>query len=126
MIKHHLIADYTAAACTVVACIISGWQIHQHFYYNNAKRMRNYCVRVLLMIPIFAVEAYLALVSTERCVVASTNERRVVASTSERFVVASVPVRGKYSPLLMFFFYKVYRSWTVIFTSFRECYEVPF
>ena len=47
-LPHHLIADYIAAACTLTAVILSFSQIYKHFYYNEAKRMRNYCVRILV------------------------------------------------------------------------------
>jgi len=59
--KLHFYAELISGVCAIGACLISGFHITQHLRYNKEPQLRNYTVRVLLMVPIYATQAWLGL-----------------------------------------------------------------
>ena len=57
----HFYAEIVSGVCAIGACLISGFHIMQHLRYNKEPQLRNYTVRVLLMVPIYATQAWLGL-----------------------------------------------------------------
>jgi hypothetical protein len=57
----HVTGLVVAGIFTVAAILISAWQIQQHIRYNNNAIMRKYCLRIILMVPIYAVNSWMGL-----------------------------------------------------------------
>ncbi|KAI9912478.1 hypothetical protein PsorP6_006496 [Peronosclerospora sorghi] len=51
-----------SGAFTLLAIVLSGWLIWTHLLYNRSASVRKHVVRILLMVPIYALTSYLALV----------------------------------------------------------------
>ncbi|RLN02609.1 hypothetical protein BBJ28_00023828, partial [Nothophytophthora sp. Chile5] len=54
-----------SGAFTLLAIILSGWLIWTHLLYNPSARIRKHVIRILMMVPIYALTSYLALVFNE-------------------------------------------------------------
>eukprot|EP01118_Nematostelium_gracile_P014442 TRINITY_DN562_c0_g1_i1.p1 TRINITY_DN562_c0_g1~~TRINITY_DN562_c0_g1_i1.p1 ORF type:complete len:458 (+),score=83.64 TRINITY_DN562_c0_g1_i1:54-1427(+) len=51
-----------AGVSTLLACLVSLWTIYKHLRYYNEVRIQRYIVRIVLLVPIYAVNSYLALI----------------------------------------------------------------
>jgi hypothetical protein len=65
----HLWAYFIAGVCTACACWQSFVTIYKHLKYSKHLEMRNYYIRILLMVPIYAMEAYMGLTHKEYSVI---------------------------------------------------------
>ncbi|RMX62145.1 hypothetical protein KXD40_008511 [Peronospora effusa] len=54
-----------SGAFTLLSIILSGWLIWTHLLYNPSARIRKHVIRILLMVPIYALTSYMALVFNE-------------------------------------------------------------
>lgn len=54
-----------SGAFTLLAIILSGWLIWTHLLYNPSAGIRKHVIRILLMVPIYALTSYMALVFNE-------------------------------------------------------------
>jgi hypothetical protein len=61
-----------SAAVTLFTILVSGWEIWSHLTCNPVPQMRKYVLRILLMVPIYAVTSYLALVANKHQLVFET------------------------------------------------------
>ncbi|KDO24149.1 hypothetical protein SPRG_10576 [Saprolegnia parasitica CBS 223.65] len=59
------IAFAISAALTLLTVLLSGWEVWTHLLYNPQAGIRRYVLRILLMVPIYAVTSYLALTIPE-------------------------------------------------------------
>lgn len=60
-VKVHYIVWYSSLVLVLVACLVSFIQIRDHLKYNPHPKIRKYLVRIFLLIPIYAIESWLAL-----------------------------------------------------------------
>ena len=51
--------------CTLVACLVSMGVIVGHLVYYNDKNLQKYIIRILFIIPIYAVTSFLAIQTPE-------------------------------------------------------------
>lgn len=55
-----------SGAFTLLSIILSGWLIWTHLLYNPSAAIRKNVIRILLMVPIYALTSYLALVFNDK------------------------------------------------------------
>ncbi|RLO09661.1 hypothetical protein DYB28_010835 [Aphanomyces astaci] len=55
-----------SAAMTLLTVLLSGWDVWTHLLYNPQAGIRKYVIRMLLMVPLYAVTSYLALTIPEQ------------------------------------------------------------
>ncbi|TMW55176.1 hypothetical protein Poli38472_013938 [Pythium oligandrum] len=55
-----------SGAFTLLAIILSGWLIWTHLLYNPTPEIRKHVIRILMMVPIYALTSYLALVFNDQ------------------------------------------------------------
>ncbi|OQR97201.1 hypothetical protein THRCLA_07064 [Thraustotheca clavata] len=61
-----------SAIFTLLSVLLSGWEIWTHLTCNPVASIRKYIVRILLMVPIYAVTSYLALVFNQHKLIFET------------------------------------------------------
>ncbi|CEG38292.1 transmembrane protein 184c-like [Plasmopara halstedii] len=54
-----------SGAFTLLAIVLSGWLIWTHLLYNPSAGIRKHVIRILMMVPIYALTSYMALVFNE-------------------------------------------------------------
>ncbi|OQR86496.1 hypothetical protein ACHHYP_10496 [Achlya hypogyna] len=59
------IAFAISATLTLLTVLFSGWEVWTHLLYNPEAGIRRYIIRILIMVPIYAVTSYLALTIPE-------------------------------------------------------------
>ena len=84
MDKIQLGAEIVASICTSLACIVSSISILLHLRHNNHPTIQKYTIRILLMVPVYAIEAWLGLHFTRYRVLFET-----LRAFYEAFVVLS-------------------------------------
>ncbi|KAF0685024.1 Aste57867_23053 [Aphanomyces stellatus] len=55
----------SSAAMTLLTVLLSGWDVWTHLLYNPQAGIRKYVIRMLMMVPLYAVTSYLALTVPE-------------------------------------------------------------
>jgi hypothetical protein len=60
------LAYAVSGAFTLLSIILSGWLIWTHLLYNPSPEIRKHVIRILMMVPIYALTSYLALVFNEQ------------------------------------------------------------
>ncbi|GAB9467713.1 hypothetical protein Gpo141_00005049 [Globisporangium polare] len=55
-----------SGAFTLLAILLSGWLIWTHLLYNPSAGIRKHVIRILMMVPIYALTSYLALVFNDQ------------------------------------------------------------
>lgn len=55
-----------SGAFTLLSIILSGWLIWTHLLYNPSAGIRKHIIRILMMVPIYALTSYLALVFNDQ------------------------------------------------------------
>ncbi|ETO04555.1 hypothetical protein RFI_32842 [Reticulomyxa filosa] len=60
-IEYHIWADGVAFLFALAATILCSLQIHHHIYHNHQPQTRRYIIRILLMVIVYSVEAWIGL-----------------------------------------------------------------
>ncbi|CCI42094.1 unnamed protein product [Albugo candida] len=55
-----------SGAFTLLSILLSGWLIWTHLLYNPSAAIRKHVIRILMMVPIYSLTSYLALVFNDR------------------------------------------------------------
>ena len=50
-----------ATICALASILITAWSIGKHFRMTRHRQLRNYVVRILLMVPVYAITSLLCL-----------------------------------------------------------------
>ncbi|KNC55848.1 uncharacterized protein AMSG_11291 [Thecamonas trahens ATCC 50062] len=61
MVEKHVIAFIVAGVCTVVATVLSAGHIFLHLTNFNQPETQRYIMRILLLVPIYAIDSWLSL-----------------------------------------------------------------
>jgi hypothetical protein len=78
------IALIIAGSFVVVACLITFNSIRLHFKHSKQLQIRNFTIRILLMIPVYGIEAWFAIYSSRQAVMF-----KVLREGYEAFVILS-------------------------------------
>lgn len=87
-VEFHIWADSVAFAFALSAVILCSIQIHHHIYHNHEPETRRYIIRILLMVVVYSIEAWLGLFSPE-------------------FAMYMDAIRDSYEALVIYSFYQL-------------------
>ena len=59
-LQMHQVGFVLSALFAIIACLISFWLISKHLMYYNEPRQQRYIVRILFMVPVYAIVSWLS------------------------------------------------------------------
>ena len=66
------VALVLGSICSVLACILAGYQIGAHIVYYNSPPFQRYIIRIIFMVPVYAICSLVTLAEPKNAVYVST------------------------------------------------------
>lgn len=93
----HTWADIIGALVSVLAIIVTFYEIIRHVRFNHHKEIGKYVIRILLMVPIYVIESYLGVLIPEAAVYLNTMRDIYEAIAVYSFYQLLINTLGGYS-----------------------------
>lgn len=126
----HRIADFSAGACTLLTLFISLRLILLHFSHWVSPKQQKYAVRIIAIVPIYAVESYLALRYRQFSLYIETVRESYEAYAIYSFLYYLISLLGEETELLRILRTKVSRGthfqpWPLnLFSSWTSAHDI--